>query len=237
MLDSDKFFRYLEMIVKEYKRLCMLVVFWALNNIIAHNLLTARHGMPSNHYHHQTTKNFKKLLEQEDIKNTLKVAIPIFLTIGMHIGPIKLLKVDLPNAKYNLEEKLRERCIGINWVDDGEIEEAMVVYNNKDNNEKDFWEKNRQLKKKKQYLKQVAVRAKARQQSDQDNYKAAANADSLVSLPLPDLFWLPLALPFLMLSPVLLLPPVFSPPLLLFPFFLPPQVFLPLMLPLPPALL
>ena len=76
----------------------MLVAFRALNNIIAHRLLAACHGVPSDHYRHQTTNDFEKLLEQEDAKNISKVATPILLTIGMHIGPTRLLEVGPPNA-------------------------------------------------------------------------------------------------------------------------------------------
>ena len=119
--------------------------------------------MPSDHYRHQTTNNFEKLLEQEDAKNTSKVTTLILLTIGMHIGPTRLLNVGLLNAQYDSERKLYEGCTGADWGDDSEIEEAMAADNNEDNDTKDFWEKNRQLKKKKQYLKQVAARARARQ--------------------------------------------------------------------------
>ena len=68
--------------------------------------------MPSDHYRHQTTNDFEKLLEQEDAKNISKVATPILLTIGMHIGPTRFLEVGPPNAKYDLERRLCKRCTG-----------------------------------------------------------------------------------------------------------------------------
>lgn len=80
----------------------------------------------------------------------------------MYIEPTRLLKVDSPNVKYDLEEKFYEGCTGADWGNDSEIEKAMAADNNKDNNEKDLQEKNRQLKKEKQCLKQRAARARAR---------------------------------------------------------------------------
>ena len=55
--------------------------------------------MPSDHYRYQTTNNFEKLLKQKDTKNISKMATLIFLTIGMHIKPTKLLEVGSSNAK------------------------------------------------------------------------------------------------------------------------------------------
>ena len=139
--------------------------------------------MPSDHYRHQTTNNFEKLLEQEDGKNTLKVNIPILLTIGMHIRPTRFLEVGPPNAQYDVRGRLRKRCTDVDWGDDGEIKEAMAADNNKDDDEEDPQKKNKQLKKEKQRLKQAATRARACQQSDQDNDKAAAVADFPISPP------------------------------------------------------
>lgn len=63
---------------------------------------------------------------------------PILLTIDMHIGLTKLLEVGPPNAKYNLEERLREGYTGMDWGNKGEIEEAMATDNNKDNDNEDL---------------------------------------------------------------------------------------------------
>lgn len=63
---------------------------------------------------------------------------PILLTIGMYIRSTKLLEVGLLNAEYDLEEKLCEWCTDTNCDDDGEIEEAMAVDNNKNNNKDDL---------------------------------------------------------------------------------------------------
>lgn len=64
--------------------------------------------MPLDHYYHEMINNFENLLKSKDVKNTSKVATPIFFTIGIHIGPTRLLKVGLPNAEYDLEEKVCE---------------------------------------------------------------------------------------------------------------------------------
>lgn len=92
----------------------MLVAFRALNNIITHRLLTNHCGMPSDHYYYQITNDFEKLLEQKDVKNTSKMATSIFLTIGIYIGPTRLLEVGSPNIEYNSEERLRVGCINAN---------------------------------------------------------------------------------------------------------------------------
>ena len=84
------------------------------------------------HYRHQTTKDFEKLLEQEDVKNISKVATPILLTISMHIEPTRLSKVVSLNVEYDSEGRLRERCTGADWGNDGEIEEAMAADIEKD---------------------------------------------------------------------------------------------------------
>lgn len=101
------------------------------------------------HYQHQTTNNFEKLLEQEDEKNTSKVTTPIFLTIGMHIRPTRLLEVISPNIKYDSEGRLYEGCTYANLGDKSEIK-AMVADNNEDDDDKDSYDKTRQLKKNKQ---------------------------------------------------------------------------------------
>ena len=76
-------------------------------------------------------------MEQKDAKNISKMAILILLIIGMHIGPTRLLKVGPPNAQYDSEGRLRERCTGADWGDDGEIEEAMAADDDEDDDEKD----------------------------------------------------------------------------------------------------
>ena len=98
VLESDKFFRRLGTIVRQYKCSRIFIAFQAFSNTTTHGLLTVCHGVLSDHYCHQATNDFKKLLEQKDAKNTLKVATPILLTIGIHIGPTRLLKVGPPNA-------------------------------------------------------------------------------------------------------------------------------------------
>lgn len=79
----------------------------------------------------------------------------------MYVAPTRLWEVGLANVKYDLEERLHEKYIGANLGDDSEIEEAVAVNDNKDNDEKDFQEKNRWLKKKRPHLKQAAAGARA----------------------------------------------------------------------------
>ena len=110
----------------------MLVAFQALNNIIAHRLLIACCGVLSDHYRHQTTNNFKKLLKQENAKNILKMATLIFLIIGMHIGPTRLLEVGSSNTKYNSKGRFYKECIVANWCDHGKIEKTIAADDDED---------------------------------------------------------------------------------------------------------
>lgn len=66
------------------------------------------------------------------------MAISIFLTIGMHIGRTKLLKIGLPNAKYDLEGRLYKECTSADWGNNSKIEEAIAIDNNKDGNEENL---------------------------------------------------------------------------------------------------
>lgn len=142
-LRSDKSFCCLETIVKEYKYLRMLITFWVFNSITAYTLLTAYWAVPLNHYCYQITNDFEKLLEQGNDKNISKLAISIFLTIDIHIGQTMLLKVSFPNSKYDLEERLHKRRIGANYVDDDKIKEVMAGNDDKNDDEENYWEKNR----------------------------------------------------------------------------------------------
>lgn len=45
-------------------------------------------------------------MEQKDAKNITKMAIPILLTLSMHIRLTRLLQVNFSNAKYDLKKKL-----------------------------------------------------------------------------------------------------------------------------------
>lgn len=107
------------------------------------------------------------------MENISKVIILIFFIISIYIEPIKLLQVGLPNAKYNLEEKLCERYTNADQGDKGEIKEVMATDNNEDD-DKDFQDITSRLMKKKQQLKRVTIKARTCQQSNQDNDKTAA---------------------------------------------------------------
>ena len=70
------------------------------------------------------------------------MAILIFLTIDMYIGSTRLLEVNPPNTKYDLEEKFHEGYIGADWDNEVEIE-AIAIDNNKNNDDKDPQNKTR----------------------------------------------------------------------------------------------
>ena len=92
----------------------MLIAIQALNNIITHRLLIACCGVPSNSYHHQTTKNFEKLLDQESIEKTLKITISILLIFRMNIGLTRLLKDSASNTEFDADGRFRLESTGLN---------------------------------------------------------------------------------------------------------------------------
>ena len=107
VLGFNKFFCCLGTIVRQYKTKQMLVVIWVLNNITVHRLIIAYNGMPSNSYCHQITNVFRKLLDQEDVKNTSMITILIFLVFRMYIGITRLLKDGTPIAEFDANKRLR----------------------------------------------------------------------------------------------------------------------------------
>lgn len=120
--------------------------------------------MSSNNYRHQITDDFEKLLDLKGVENTKMIITPIFLVFHILIKPTRLLKNNAPNAKLNAEERLRPGSTGLNWDNSGKIEKAIVMDKNAKDKE-DLWERNRQLKREKQYQKQAA-KAKTCQQVD-----------------------------------------------------------------------
>ncbi len=69
----------------------------------------------------------------------------------MHIGLTRLLENSIPNAKFDADKRFCTRFTGFDWDYSTKIEEAIVA-NKDDKDEKaDFQEKNRRLKREKQY--------------------------------------------------------------------------------------
>lgn len=68
----------------------------------------------------------------------MKLAIPIFLTLGMHIRPTKILKVGPLNARYELERRHYEGCINAKWGNKDEIERVMAADDNNNDNKEDL---------------------------------------------------------------------------------------------------
>lgn len=121
----------------------MLAIFQTLNNITSHRLLIIGHGVLSESYYYQTTKNFEKLLHQERDKNTLMITTLIFLVFYMHIEPIRLLEDNAPIAKFDTDKKLYLDSTSLDEDDSIEIEEAITMdKDNKDKNE-DLQKRNR----------------------------------------------------------------------------------------------
>ncbi len=138
----------------------MLVAIRALNNITAHKLLTARRGVLSNSYRHQTTNDFEKLLDLEGKENTSMITAPILLVLRMHIGPTRFLEDGALNAEFDADGRLRIGSTGLD-LDDSAVAEAIAMVEDDKDEEKDPREKNRQLKREKQHQKRAA-KAKTR---------------------------------------------------------------------------
>lgn len=94
----------------------------------------ARYKILSNHFWHQTTGNFDKLIEQDSKKNTTKIANLSFLVIKMHIEPTKLLENSSATINYDLEGKLCKKSWDLDLGDNKKIEEAVTTA--KDNKDK-----------------------------------------------------------------------------------------------------
>ncbi len=125
-LGSNKFYRRLGTVVWQYKSRQMLVVIRALNNVTTHRLLTARHGVPSDSYCHQTTNNFEKLLDLEGKENTSVITAPILLVLHMYIEPAKFLENGAFNAEFDADGRLRTGSTGLDW-DDSPVAEAIAA--------------------------------------------------------------------------------------------------------------
>lgn len=110
----------------------------------------------SDSYRHQSTSNFKKLLDQEGVKNILIITIPIFLIFYMHIGLTRLWKNNTPNTKFDADEKLRSESTGLEWDDSTKIKKAILANKDDENQEEDLRKRNRQQKRQKQCQKQIA---------------------------------------------------------------------------------
>ena len=134
----------------------MFVAIWALNNIIAYKLLTAYPGVPSNSYRYQTTNNFEKLFDQECTENTSIITASILLVLRMHIELTRFLENNTPNAKFDINRRLRLGSTGLEWNDSAKIREIIIVNKDDKDEEKDLQKRNRQLKREKQCQKQVA---------------------------------------------------------------------------------
>lgn len=137
MLSFDKFFYYPGMVIKQYKSLRMLVALCIHNNIIAHRLLIGCRRVLLDHYQYQTTNDIEKLLKQENLENTTKIAIASSLTIGMYIRPTRLLEVGLFNVEYDSVGKLYGRCTDVDWGNEGKIEEAMAATDDNKDDDKE----------------------------------------------------------------------------------------------------
>lgn len=111
VLGSDKFFRRVETVVRRYRGARMVIAIRAINNLIAHRLLNARVGIPSDSYCYQTTNNFEKLIGQEGAEITSPITTPILLAIRMHIGPTRFLEDGAPKVEFDTDGTIRERLV------------------------------------------------------------------------------------------------------------------------------
>ena len=89
---SDRFFRYIDTVLRRYKGPCRIITVRAINYFTAHKILNAYIGVASDGYKHHIINNSKKLLKEKDgLENTSVITTLILLRIGMHIGSTKFL--------------------------------------------------------------------------------------------------------------------------------------------------
>lgn len=91
--------------------------------------------MPSDSYRNQTTNNFKKLLDQEDVENISMITVSILLVLCIYIGPTRLWEDGAPNAEFEADGRFYPGSTNLNWDDNAIIGEAIAA--NKDNKDED----------------------------------------------------------------------------------------------------
>lgn len=91
----------------------MFITLWTFNNIIAHRLLTACCGVPSDSYRYQVTNKFENILDLEYVKNTLMIITPILLVLYIHIALTRLLEDGIPNADFDVKERFCPESNGL----------------------------------------------------------------------------------------------------------------------------
>lgn len=124
--------------MRQYKHIQVFLDLWTLNNITSYRLLKTYCRILSDIYHHQTTNNFEKLLEQRVTKNTAIITTPIFLVIYIYIGSIRLLEDDAFNFEYNLDRISCGEYTGLELSDNAKVEKTMAVDNDNKNKVEDY---------------------------------------------------------------------------------------------------
>lgn len=88
----------------------------------------------SDRFCYHTINDWKKLIDQEDKKNTILITIPILTTICIYIGLIKFLKERPFEIEYDADSAFCEKCLGLDWYNNYEKEVAEEVINKADDN-------------------------------------------------------------------------------------------------------
>lgn len=73
----------------------------------------------------------------------------------MHIQLIKFLENRVSNAKFDANARLHLGFTNLNWDNSVKIEKTIIANKNNEDEEKNLWKKNKQLKSQKQYQKQA----------------------------------------------------------------------------------
>ncbi len=127
----------------------MLVALHSLNNITAYRLIIICRRVLSDNYRHQITNDFEKLLVLKDVENTSMITAPILLVLRRHIGLTRLLKNSAFHAEFDAEGRLCPESTSLDWNERSKIERAIAADKDEED-EKNPWEKNKQLKREKQ---------------------------------------------------------------------------------------
>lgn len=135
--------------MRKYQSAKKIIAIWTINNFIAHKLLNPCARVILDTFCYYTTNNWKKLINQEDEKNTAPIATLILTTIRMYIGLTKFLEKKPLEIKCDADGVICKRCPKLDWRNNHKKEVAKKAIN-KDSNNETLKQKAKQIKKKKE---------------------------------------------------------------------------------------
>ena len=111
-IGSNRFFRYVGIIMKRYKSPGQIIAVWAINYFTAHKIFNAHIGVAFNGYKHHITHNFEKLLKKKDGSvNTSMIITPISVKIEIYIWSTEFLDRSTLNVVFSPDKKIQKRSV------------------------------------------------------------------------------------------------------------------------------